>query len=89
MEARLYACSFMRTGFVPGCKHYPMYAGALIMIAGIPLALSSWFGLIPAALLVPVIGWRLMREEMFLATHLAGYRDYSNRVRYRLVPTLW
>jgi protein-S-isoprenylcysteine O-methyltransferase Ste14 len=68
---------------------HPMYAGALIMIAGIPLALGSWWGLVPAALLVPVIVWRLMREEAFLATNLAGYGDYRGRVRHRLAPFFW
>ena len=68
---------------------HPMYAGALIMIAGIPLALGSWWGLVPAALLVPVIVWRLMREEAFLAINLAGYGDYRGRVRYRLAPIIW
>jgi protein-S-isoprenylcysteine O-methyltransferase Ste14 len=68
---------------------HPMYAGALIMIAGIPLALGSWWGLVPAVLLVPVLVWRLIREEAFLAANLAGYRDYRGRVRYRLAPSLW
>jgi len=68
---------------------HPMYAGALVMVAGIPLALGSWFGLIAATLLVPVLVWRLMREEAFLATHLAGYSDYRDRVGYRLLPMLW
>lgn len=68
---------------------HPMYAGALIMIAGIPLALGSWLGLIPAGLLVPVIMWRLIREEAFLVAHLAGYSDYRDRVRYRLAPMVW
>lgn len=68
---------------------HPMYAGALIMIAGIPLALGSWWGLIPAALFVPVLVWRLIREEAFLAANLAGYGDYRNRVRYRLAPIVW
>jgi protein-S-isoprenylcysteine O-methyltransferase Ste14 len=68
---------------------HPMYAGALIMIAGIPLALGSWFGLVPATLLIPVIVWRLMREEAFLVAHLAGYSDYRDRVRYRLAPMFW
>ncbi len=68
---------------------HPMYAGALIMIAAIPLALGSWFGLVPAALLVPVILWRLMREEAFLTAHLPGYGDYRGRVRYRLAPGVW
>jgi protein-S-isoprenylcysteine O-methyltransferase Ste14 len=68
---------------------HPMYAGALIMIAGIPLALGSWWALVPAALLVPIIVWRLMREEAFLAANLAGYDDYRGRVRHRLAPKIW
>lgn len=55
---------------------HPMYAGALIMITGIPLALGSWWGLIPAGLLVPVLVWRLLLEESFLAANLPGYDAY-------------
>ncbi|MDE2487669.1 MAG: isoprenylcysteine carboxylmethyltransferase family protein, partial [Alphaproteobacteria bacterium] len=68
---------------------HPMYAGALLLVAGVPLALGSWWGLAPAALLVPVIVWRLIREESFLEAHLEGYGDYRRRVRRRLVPILW
>ena len=68
---------------------HPMYAGALVMIAGIPLALGSWWGLIPAALLVPVLVWRLLREETFLAANLPGYDAYRGRVRHRLAPIFW
>lgn len=68
---------------------HPMYAGAIILIAGIPLALGSWWGLIPAALLVPVIVWRLVREEAFLIVNLEGYAAYRRRVRYRLASMLW
>jgi len=68
---------------------HPMYAGALVLIGGLPLALGSWWGLIPAAAMVPVIAWRLVREEDFLAANLAGYADYRGRVRYRLAPIVW
>lgn len=68
---------------------HPMYAGALIMVLGIPVALGSWWGLIPAALLTPVIVWRLLREEAFLEANLAGYADYRARVHYRLAPVVW
>lgn len=71
------------------CVRHPMYAGTLVMVAGIPLALGSWWGLLPAALLVPVLVWRLVREEAFLAANLDGYDDYRNRVRYRLAPFVW
>ena len=68
---------------------HPLYAGALVMFVGIPLALGSWWGLAPAAAIVPVLVWRLTREEAFLAAHLAGYGDYRTRVRYRLAPAVW
>ncbi len=68
---------------------HPMYAGALIIIAGIPLGLGSWWGLIPAALLVPILAWRLLREENFLVANLPGYDAYRGRVRYRLLPVFW
>lgn len=68
---------------------HPMYAGALVMFVGIPLALGAWWGLAPAAAIVPVLVWRLTREEAFLAANLAGYGDYRTRVRYRLAPAIW
>ena len=68
---------------------HPMYAGALVMIVGLPLALGSWWGLLPSVAMVPVLVWRLTREETFLAANLAGYGDYRARVRYRLAPIVW
>ncbi len=68
---------------------HPMYAGALVMIVGLPLALGSWWGLLPGAAMIPVLVWRLTREEAFLAANLAGYGDYRTRVRYRLAPAVW
>ena len=69
---------------------HPMYAGALVMIAGIPLALGSWWGLILRhALLAPVLVWRLLREETFLAANLPGYDANRGRVRHRLAPIFW
>jgi protein-S-isoprenylcysteine O-methyltransferase Ste14 len=68
---------------------HPMYAGALVMFVGMPLALGSWWGLLPAAAIVPVLALRLLREEDFLRDQLAGYADYRRRVRYRLAPLVW
>jgi len=53
------------------------------------LGLGSWWGLVPAALLVPLLAWRLTREETFLIANLAGYADYRGRVRWRLAPRVW
>jgi protein-S-isoprenylcysteine O-methyltransferase Ste14 len=68
---------------------HPMYAGNLILMVGIPLALGSYWGLL---LLIPgvlVLVFRILDEEKLLTQELAGYRDYALRVRYRLMPYVW
>lgn len=68
---------------------HPMYVGNVIMMIGIPLALDSFWGLlfvIPAAV---VLALRILDEEKLLNRELVGYREYSQRVRYRLVPYVW
>jgi protein-S-isoprenylcysteine O-methyltransferase Ste14 len=68
---------------------HPMYAGALVMLAGTPLALGSWWGLLTIAPMTLVIVQRLIAEERFLAKNLGGYADYWSAVRYRLIPFVW
>jgi protein-S-isoprenylcysteine O-methyltransferase Ste14 len=66
-----------------------MYATAMVMLLGMPLALGSWWGVLVVVALVPLVIWRLLDEERFLALNLPGYRDYQGKVRYRLVPLIW
>jgi protein-S-isoprenylcysteine O-methyltransferase Ste14 len=66
-----------------------MYAGAFLMLLGIPLALGSWLAFIPVFLLFAAIVWRLLEEEKFLAKNLTGYASYRQKVRYRLIPFIW
>ncbi|HEU5096230.1 MAG TPA: isoprenylcysteine carboxylmethyltransferase family protein, partial [Reyranella sp.] len=68
---------------------HPMYAGSLVMLLGIPIALGSWWGLIALAVIAAALLWRILDEERFLARHLAGYDAYKEKVRYRLIPHLW
>jgi protein-S-isoprenylcysteine O-methyltransferase Ste14 len=68
---------------------HPMYAGALVLLVGTPLALGSWWGLLVLIPMTLVLVLRLLDEEQFLARNLPGYTDYSQRVRYRLVPYIW
>jgi protein-S-isoprenylcysteine O-methyltransferase Ste14 len=68
---------------------HPMYAGVLVMVTGIPLALCSWWGLAFLALAVPGLAWRIMDEEKLLKKDLPGYVEYTQKVRYRLVPYIW
>jgi protein-S-isoprenylcysteine O-methyltransferase Ste14 len=68
---------------------HPMYAGALLYLLGTPLALGSYWGVLPFVAVIPLIIWRLIDEEKMLTQELEGYRQYRQRVRYRLVPGLW
>jgi len=52
---------------------HPMYAGALVMLLGIPIALGSWWGLLIIVAMMPALIWRLIDEERFLARNLPGY----------------
>ncbi len=68
---------------------HPMYAGALPMLLGMPIALGSWWGLAPFFVIVPALIWRIFDEEAFLTKNLAGYASYKQKVRYRLIPHFW
>jgi protein-S-isoprenylcysteine O-methyltransferase Ste14 len=68
---------------------HPGYAGNILPLPGIVLALGSVWTLIPAvvALIIAVI--RTALEDRTLQEELPGYRDYARRVRYRLIPGIY
>jgi protein-S-isoprenylcysteine O-methyltransferase Ste14 len=68
---------------------HPIYAGALVMLLGIPIALGSWWGLLDIVAMMPALIWRLFDEEKFLARNLPGYAEYQKKVRHRLIPRVW
>jgi protein-S-isoprenylcysteine O-methyltransferase Ste14 len=68
---------------------HPMYASALLYLLGTPLALGSYWGLLPFFFVIPFLVWRLFDEEKMLTRELEGYSEYQQRVRYRLVPGVW
>jgi protein-S-isoprenylcysteine O-methyltransferase Ste14 len=68
---------------------HPMYGAALLMLLGIPIALASWWGALVLVALLPALAWRLIDEERVLLRDLAGYADYRQKVRWRLIPYLW
>jgi protein-S-isoprenylcysteine O-methyltransferase Ste14 len=68
---------------------HPMYVGGFVMLLGMPIALGSWWGALVMVVVLPVLIWRLLDEERFLAKNLPGYTEYQRKVRYRLVPSVW
>jgi protein-S-isoprenylcysteine O-methyltransferase Ste14 len=68
---------------------HPMYAGALVLLAGVPLALGSFWGLLVLAPFAAVLVWRLLDEEAVLMRQLPGYAVYRAKVRHRIAPFIW
>jgi protein-S-isoprenylcysteine O-methyltransferase Ste14 len=72
-----------------GLVRHPMYTGNVIMMIGIPLALGSYWGLVFVVPGLIVLALRVRDEEKLLQEELDGYREYTRKVRYRLVPCMW
>jgi len=76
------------TGLYSIVRH-PMYLGVLIMYIPTPVALGSYWGLIPMATIPLAIVFRILNEEKVLSKDLPGYKEYSQKTRYRLIPLIW
>jgi protein-S-isoprenylcysteine O-methyltransferase Ste14 len=68
---------------------HPGYLGAIITNGFTPLMLDSWWATFPALLTVLVTVLRTSLEDRTLLQELEGYREYAQRVRYRLLPGVW
>ncbi len=68
---------------------HPLYFGSLLMFAGIPLTLGSYWAFIPAAAATIVLIVRTILEDRTLQKELPGYKEYTSRVPRRLIPGLW
>ncbi len=68
---------------------HPGYAFAALAFLSQAPALGSWLALVPDVPLVLYLVYRTLLEERLLTGDLAGYREYSERVRYRWVPGVW
>jgi protein-S-isoprenylcysteine O-methyltransferase Ste14 len=76
------------TGVYAVVRH-PMYAGTAAVMVGMGLWLGSYAGALLALVPIALLAARIVLEERFLRRTLAGYDDYTRRVRWRLVPGLW
>ena len=68
---------------------HPMYAMMPIVLAGMPLLLGSWWGLLAVPVTLAALLPRAVMEENLLRRDLPGYADYMTRVRYRIIPYIW
>jgi len=68
---------------------HPMYAGAIPFFLCIPLALGSFYALIPGIFVSIIIIIRTYLEDKTLQKELKGYKEYTKKVKFRLLPGVW
>jgi len=68
---------------------HPMYTGVVLVFLCTPLALGSLWSYIPACLIIILFFVRTAFEDKTLQEELPGYREYSQQVKYRLIPGIW
>ena len=76
------------TGPYAAVRH-PGYVAGVLMVVGTAVVLCSWWALLPAALASVGLVVRTALEDRTLQNELAGYVDYTRRVRFRLLPGIW
>jgi protein-S-isoprenylcysteine O-methyltransferase Ste14 len=68
---------------------HPGYASTFLYYPGAALSLGSAWALLPAALIIVLIVIRTMLEDKTLQKELPGYKAYTEKVKYRLIPGIW
>ena len=72
-----------------GIVRYPMYSVTLLLFLSMPLVLGSVYAFIVFLVYPFIIAKRIKSEERFLRENLSGYREYMEKVKYRLIPFVW
>ena len=72
-----------------GIVRHPMYAVTLLLFLSMPLVLGSAISFLCFLLYPFLIAKRLLNEEAFLEKELPGYKEYKQKVKYRLIPGIW
>ena len=72
-----------------GIVRHPMYSATVLLFLAMPLVLGSPLSFVVMLLYLPIIAKRIRNEEKVLSRGLEGYRDYCQRVKYRLFPGIW
>ena len=72
-----------------GIVRHPMYSATILLFLSIPIVLGSIFSFIIFLAYPFIIAKRIKGEEEFLEKELNGYKEYKNKVKYRLIPFIW
>ena len=76
------------TGLYDIVRH-PMYMATLVLFLSMPLVLGSVYSFIIMLVYIPIIGKRIRNEETVLEEGLPGYKEYKQKVKYKVIPFIW
>lgn len=72
-----------------GIVRHPMYMSTLLLFLAMPIVLGSVISFVIMLAYIPIIARRIRNEELVLEKGLEGYREYKQRVRYKVIPFVW
>jgi protein-S-isoprenylcysteine O-methyltransferase Ste14 len=72
-----------------GIVRHPMYSATILLFLSIPLVLGSVFSFAIFLVYPFIIAKRIKNEEELLEKELKGYKEYKEKVKYRLIPFVW
>ena len=72
-----------------GIVRHPMYTVTLLLFLAMPLVLGSVYAFLIFLAYPFIIAKRIKGEEAFLEKELAGYKEYKEKVKYRMIPFIW
>ncbi len=72
-----------------GVVRHPMYMSTVFLFLSMPLVLGSLISFVIMLAYIPIIAKRIRNEEKVLEEGLEGYREYKNKVRYKVIPFIW
>ena len=72
-----------------GIVRHPMYMATLVLFLSMPLVLGSLYSFIIMLVYIPIIAKRIRNEEKVLEEGLPGYKDYKQKVKYKVIPFIW
>ena len=72
-----------------GIVRHPMYTATVLLFLSMPLVLNSLISFIIMLVYIPIIMKRIKNEEEVLEQELKGYKEYKQKVKYRLIPFIW
>ena len=72
-----------------GIVRHPMYMATMVLFLSMPLVLGSLYSFIIMLAYIPIIAKRIRNEEKVLEESLPGYKEYKQKVKYKVIPFIW